>query len=178
MQSSSSGSWKHVVGGGSFDDAGLWNTGNGWAAHGIVRVLATMQASPWSESFADEKTDLADWATEILTSAFSHLKVRRSRISRASALLTLARLSQSDSLLPNYYDAASSSYFSDASGSALLAAAAYRLAQVSGTSSEYVVETASTIRSAVNGKINQSTGWVSPVVVRCTFREASSRAEG
>ncbi|TNY22328.1 Six-hairpin glycosidase [Rhodotorula diobovata] len=154
LQSSSSGSWKHVVGGGSFEDAGLWNTGNGWAAHGIVRVLATMQASPWSESFANEKTDLADWATEILTSAFSHLK--------------------SDSLLPNYYDAASSSYFSDASGSALLAAAAYRLAQVSGTSSEYLVETASTIRSAVNGKINQSTGWVSPVVNPLSFKAQSS----
>jgi len=174
LQSSTSGSWRHVVGGESFTDAGLWNTGNGWAAHGIVRVLATMQNSEWNATFADEKADLATWATEILTSAFSHIKVRpfflssssqgRSRSSRSTS-----SSSQSDGLLPNYYDSASGSSFSDAAGSALLAASAYRLAQLDGTSSSYLINSAATIRSAVNSKISSSTGWVSPVVVRPAF---------
>ncbi|GAA5939522.1 hypothetical protein JCM3775_004849 [Rhodotorula graminis] len=154
LQSSTSGSWRHVVGGDSFTDAGLWNTGNGWAAHGIVRVLATMQNSEWNASFADEKADLASWATEILSSAFSHIK--------------------SDGLLPNYYDSASGSSFSDAAGSALLAAAAYRLAQLGGTRSAYLVDSAATIRSAVNRKISSSTGWVSPVVNPLSFKAQSS----
>ncbi|GAA5913729.1 hypothetical protein JCM8208_003868 [Rhodotorula glutinis] len=154
LQSSTSGSWRHVVGGGSFADAGLWNTGNGWAAHGIVRVLATMQNSEWDATFADEKADLASWATEILTSAFSHIK--------------------SDGLLPNYYDSASGSSFSDAAGSALLAASTYRLAQLGGTSSPYLLNTAATIRSAVNSKISSSTGWVSPVVNPLSFKAQSS----
>ncbi|GAA5849294.1 hypothetical protein JCM9279_006440 [Rhodotorula babjevae] len=154
LQSTTSGSWKHVVGGNSFTDAGLWSTGNGWAAHGIVRVLATMQNGEWNATFSDEKADLAEWATEILTSAFSHIK--------------------SDGLLPNYFDSASGSSFSDAAGSALLAASAYRLAQLGGTSSSYLVNSAATIRSAVNSKISSSTGWVSPVVNPLSFKEQSS----
>ncbi|BGP44127.1 hypothetical protein JCM10450v2_008350 [Rhodotorula kratochvilovae] len=149
-----SGSWRHVVGGGQFDDGGLWNTGNGWAAHGIVRVLATMQNSQWNDTFAEEKADLAVWATEILANAFQNLK--------------------SDGLLPNYYDRASGSSFSDAAGSALLAAAAYRLAQLGGTNSTWLLRVAATIRAAVNAKINTSTGWLSPVVNPLSFKEQSS----
>ncbi|GAA6055668.1 hypothetical protein JCM3770_003403 [Rhodotorula araucariae] len=151
---SPSGSWRHVVGGGQFDDGGLWNTGNGWAAHGIVRVLATMQNSDWNDTFVEEKADLTVWATEILANAFQHLK--------------------SDGLLPNYYDGASGSSFSDAAGSALLAAAAYRLAQLGGTDSTWLVRVAETIRSAVYAHINPGTGWLSPVVNPLSFKEQSS----
>lgn len=71
----SSGAWEHIYGG-AVVDGGLWNTGNGWAAHGIVRVLATIKNSQYKDDLADEAEQLASWATEILTVAFSKLKVR------------------------------------------------------------------------------------------------------
>lgn len=66
--------------------------------------------------------------------------------------------------MPNYYDSAYGSDFSDASGSALLAAAAYRLATTGHDPSH--VSSADTVRSAVFGGVNSTTGWLSPVVVR------------
>ncbi|GAA6007975.1 uncharacterized protein JCM10292_000463 [Rhodotorula paludigena] len=151
----SSGAWEHIYGG-DVVDGGLWNTGNGWAAHGIVRVLATIKKSQYKDDLADEAEQLASWATEILTVAFSKLK--------------------SDGFLPNYYG---SSTFSDGSGSALLAAAAYRLAQLNGTQSDYILDMAATIRSAVNNHVDTSTGWLAPVVNPLAFdQQASQSPEG
>jgi hypothetical protein len=39
--------WQHIIGPQS-QDTGLWSTGNGWAAYGMVRVLHTLQK--WSGS--------------------------------------------------------------------------------------------------------------------------------
>lgn len=71
---SSSGAWKHIVLG-SQPDAGLWNTGNGWAAHGSLRVLATLKKSQWSSTFSTEMADLTAWVQEILSAAFQKVKV-------------------------------------------------------------------------------------------------------
>lgn len=160
----SSGSWKHVVQG-DFTDAGLWSTGNGWVAHGIARVLATVQKSQWNETLASEAADLGSWGVEIVKAAFENVKVRP--LSSACVLhrLTSDCLPQSDGLLPNYYDSASGSSFSDASGSALLAAAAYRLAKLGVLTDESVIKQAAAMRTAVSGKVDTSSGWVAPVVV-------------
>lgn len=40
LQNKPTGLWKHIAG--SRTDAGTWSTGNGWAANGIARVLATV----------------------------------------------------------------------------------------------------------------------------------------
>ncbi|CEQ40803.1 SPOSA6832_02447, partial [Sporobolomyces salmonicolor] len=176
----SSGAWQHIVLG-DFQDTGLWSTGcvalrffltrgemwkltkiraasfvtgNGWAAAGMARVLATIKHSDLSSagSFASEVSDLTSWIVEILEAAFSYL--------------------QSDGLLPNYYDTSS---FSEASGSALLASAAYRLA-VLDPSRDYssLLATAAKIRTAVNRGVSTSTGWVSPVVNPLDFSEQGS----
>ncbi|GAA5831677.1 hypothetical protein JCM11251_000791 [Rhodosporidiobolus azoricus] len=150
----STGAWKHIVLGG-WQDNGLWNTGNGWAAAGLVRVYATIVNSKYSEDFVDEAADLVDWTNEILTASFYNLK--------------------SDGLLPNYYDSARGSSFSDAAGSALLAASAYRLAQLNSTAVPYnTLQHAATIRAAVNGKVSTSSGWLAPVVNPLSFKERSS----
>ncbi|BGP28137.1 glycosyl hydrolase, family 88 [Rhodotorula toruloides] len=151
----SSGSWKHVVQG-DFTDSGLWSTGNGWAAHGIARVLATVKASQWNETLASEARDLGSWGVEIVKAAFGNVK--------------------SDGLLPNYYDSASGSSFSDASGSALLAAAAYRLAQLGALTNQSVIHQAAGLRAAVNGKVDRSSGWVAPVVNPFLFKQQASQS--
>ncbi|GAA5981784.1 hypothetical protein JCM11641_007423 [Rhodosporidiobolus odoratus] len=153
---SSSGSWKHIVLG-SGTDEGLWNTGNGWAAAGMARVLATIVNSDFASTYTSEALDLQDWINEILVAAFTHIK--------------------KDGLLPNYYDSASGSSFSDASGSALLAASAYRLATLNSTAvASSTLADAAIIRAAVNSKVDKSSGWVSPVVNPLSFKEQASES--
>ncbi|GAA5889729.1 hypothetical protein JCM6882_004302 [Rhodosporidiobolus microsporus] len=150
----STGAWKHIVLG-DWQDNGLWNTGNGWAAAGMTRVYATIVNSEFNSTFADEAANLVEWTNEILTAAFYNLK--------------------SDGLLPNYYDSASGSSFSDGSGSALLAATAYRLAQLNSTAvPRNTMQHAATIRAAVNSKVSTSTGWLAPVVNPLSFKDQSS----
>lgn len=76
--------------------------------------------------------------------------------------------------MPNYYDSASGSSFSDASGSALLAASAYRLAQLTGNTS--FVSKADTIRTAVFAAVDRSTGWLAPVVDPLSFKAEASQS--
>jgi rhamnogalacturonyl hydrolase YesR len=71
---SDSGAWKHIVLGDG-QDPGLWNTGNGWAAYGSLRVLATMQNSEWAGEFTSEMGDLTAWVQEIVGAAFQKIKV-------------------------------------------------------------------------------------------------------
>lgn len=79
--------------------------------------------------------------------------------------------------MPNYYDSASGSSFSDASGSALLAASAYRLAQLTGDTS--FVSKADTVRTAVFAAVDRSTGWLAPVVNPLSFKaQANQSPEG
>jgi hypothetical protein len=88
-----------------------------------------------------------------------------SNVSINSGTDQLSHPFQQDGLLPNYFDVPSS--FSDSAGSALLASTAFRLAALdSASSTDYssVLQSATTIRAAVNGNI-QSSGWLSQVVV-------------
>ncbi|GAA5857943.1 hypothetical protein JCM8547_006631 [Rhodosporidiobolus lusitaniae] len=152
----STGAWKHIVLG-TWQDNGLWNTGNGWAAAGMTRVLATIVNSQYNETFTSQASDLEEWTNEILEAAFSHIK--------------------SDNLLPNYYDTASGSSFSDAAGSALLAAATYRLATINELAiSDSTLATAGKIRVAVNNAVDLTTGWLAPVVNPLSFKEQSSKS--
>ncbi|BGP21027.1 hypothetical protein JCM10213_003207 [Rhodosporidiobolus nylandii] len=153
---SSGGAWKHIVLG-SWQDEGLWNTGNGWAAAGIVRVLATILNSGYKDSLAVEAQELQDWTNEILSASISNLK--------------------DDGLLPNYYDSASSSSFSDAAGSALLAASTFRLAQLNATAvPQDTLQHAAAVRTAVNRKVSTKTGWLAPVVNPLSFKEEATES--
>ncbi|KAJ6782467.1 hypothetical protein PWT90_04831 [Aphanocladium album] len=100
-------SWRHIIGS-SARDVGFWSTGNGWAAYGMVRVLHTAQK--WSgsrDATRDEQAKLKTWIKEILDGAMlSHR--------------------DSNGFLRNYLN--DDSWFGEASGTALLAAVAYRMA--------------------------------------------------
>lgn len=57
--------WKHVVFGSDFNDTGHWSTGNGWAAAGMLRVLAIISGSQYSHLMKNEMKDLKNWVNEI-----------------------------------------------------------------------------------------------------------------
>ncbi|KAH7323436.1 glycosyl hydrolase family 88-domain-containing protein [Rhizoctonia solani] len=65
LRDKNTGLWQHIRQG-SFEDRGLWSTGNGWAAMGIMRVAATIRAAGYSSEFASELKDFESWTGEIL----------------------------------------------------------------------------------------------------------------
>ncbi|KIM37398.1 hypothetical protein M413DRAFT_448466 [Hebeloma cylindrosporum] len=102
------GMWKHVVLGSSGNDQGFWTTGNGWAAAGILRVLATIRESEYAHTFKNEQGDLAKWVKEIHEAVYPHL--------------------DSTNVFTNYADqpATATGNFYDGSSTALLASTVYR----------------------------------------------------
>ncbi|KAG0694705.1 Six-hairpin glycosidase-like protein [Suillus ampliporus] len=97
--------WKHIQLGQTGNDDGHWSTGNAWAAAGMIRVLGTIQRSPYANSFKSQQTDLANWVHEIHAAMYSHIN--------------------SNGLFYNYAD--NSTTFYDTSSTALMASTVYRL---------------------------------------------------
>lgn len=109
------GAWRHIVGPSEMADPGAWSTGNGWAAYGMVRVRATLAG--WSQGTARLQREIASldsWVAEIIDAAI--------------------RTDDHESgLLRNYLG--DDTWFGEMAGTALVAAAAYRLASFLGTDS-------------------------------------------
>ncbi|KAJ7728269.1 hypothetical protein DFH07DRAFT_1066405 [Mycena maculata] len=109
--SATNGLWQHIVGPQSADP-GLWSTGNGWAAAGMARVLATVIKAPIAASTswqAGAISDLTGWIQEIVDGA---------------------RTAPMDGgLLRNYLNDTSGDGhgFGEISGSSMLAAVTYRM---------------------------------------------------
>ncbi|EKM77140.1 hypothetical protein AGABI1DRAFT_101862 [Agaricus bisporus var. burnettii JB137-S8] len=103
--------WKHVVLGSGTDEGAYNPPGNGWAAAGMLRVLATIRNSPFAQRMKDQQGDLTDWIEEIHDGMY-------------------AVLDTTVNLWTNYPDvpADSPGNFYDTSGSALLAATVFRAA--------------------------------------------------
>lgn len=102
------GLWRHVIGSSDDADEGAWSTGNAWAAYGMARVRATITAWPTSNvTLTKEKNDLDTWIAEIFSGA-------------------VVSDDDSSGLLRNYMG--DSTWSGETSGTALLAAAAYRMA--------------------------------------------------
>ncbi|KAI9449496.1 Six-hairpin glycosidase [Lactarius psammicola] len=95
--------WRHVTMG-SWGDPGHWSTGNGWAAAGAMRVLATIKRSRFAPDMQSQQDDLAQWVDEILTGVWHY--------------------QQSNGTLLNYVDQPDS--FADSASTALLAATTLR----------------------------------------------------
>ncbi|GAB1524941.1 glycoside hydrolase family 88 protein [Rhizoctonia solani] len=108
------GIWAHIYNDDtkSFGDKGLWATGNAWAAKGMLNVATIIEKS--GTNMTAQVSDLKSWVKEILDG-------------------TCARL-DSDNLVPNYMDntgrPGTNDTFGDAAGSALVAATAYRAANM------------------------------------------------
>ncbi|CAD6887336.1 unnamed protein product [Tilletia controversa] len=93
---------------GSWADPAVWVTGQGWAALGMLRVVAALaQSGTLSDSTKSNIVDLLQWTSALLSSVH-------------------ATFDSSASLWHNYVDDAST--FHDISGSLALSAATYRLA--------------------------------------------------
>lgn len=155
LRDNSSGLWRHIVQGDSgSQDLSRWASGNGWAASGILRVLYTFRASSLSGQLQSQQSDLVKWAAEILDNAW--------------------RNQQDSGALLNHIDEAGS--FVDLSGTALLAAATFRLAVF--TSNPRNVGNAVKARKLVLNSIDGD-GWLENVVNPYDWHEAGEHsAEG
>ncbi|EEB93703.1 hypothetical protein MPER_07605, partial [Moniliophthora perniciosa FA553] len=87
------GLWRHM-------SLGSGRHGNAWAAHGILRVLATIQHTSFADEFKREREDLLYWAKEIIGAMYNHI--------------------DSTSIFTNYANDASTFY--DTASTALIAA--------------------------------------------------------
>ncbi|KAI5837389.1 Six-hairpin glycosidase-like protein [Morchella snyderi] len=99
------GLWTHIIGPQSADN-GSWSTGNGWAAAGMTRVLATVMKAPISKGWTSEIAELKREIKEIL-----------------DAVMTVGLTE--NGLLRNYLTDAT--WFGEVSGTAILTAVAYRM---------------------------------------------------
>ncbi|KZV68038.1 Six-hairpin glycosidase [Peniophora sp. CONT] len=138
--------WRHIMLG-TWTLPQHWATGNGWAAYGMMRVLATLAKSPQSDQLSSQKTDLANWVGEILTGAYNY--------------------QHSNGTLYNYIDVSAPDTFPDSAGTALIAAATYRLAKYTGDSK--FISKAELAYACVSKSIISTTGILKNVVDPETF---------
>ncbi|KAI7936357.1 hypothetical protein MJO29_015660 [Puccinia striiformis f. sp. tritici] len=142
--------WEHIVQG-NFEDRSFWTTGNGWAAAGMMRMYATFQnlrdpklrklTEPWRE-------DMAKWVIEIVKGSYAYQY-------------------KDSHLLPNYLANTNVSHkYAECSGTAIIAAAAYRLVSLRpGSEKSLPMEAINAARVAIFTKYaNKKTGAVAPVV--------------
>ncbi|KAG8706554.1 hypothetical protein FRC09_002351 [Ceratobasidium sp. 395] len=145
------GMWQHIKMG-SLSDTGHWSTGNGWAAMGMLRVLATIRGSQWANPLKSQTRDLENWTSEILDAMWPHLN--------------------SDGLFYNYADDPST--FPDAASTALLAACTYRLALVSGIHTN--LPAAERVHTIISTQHINSAGWLNPVVDPHSFHDQGQQS--
>jgi rhamnogalacturonyl hydrolase YesR len=140
----SDGVWLHIRGTHGTTDLAAWSSGNGWAAAGMSRVLATLRKSKFDAETKDEQIRLVGLIKEILDGAIK-LDVDESE------------------LLRNYLDDAS--WFGEISGTSLLAATAFRVAVLAPEvfGDEYT-QWAERKLDVVDQKIDEATGIVGPAV--------------
>ncbi|KAG1716079.1 hypothetical protein ID866_1105 [Astraeus odoratus] len=136
--------WAHIYDddNSAWIDEGIWATGNGWAALGMLRVAVTIEKTSFYPSMKSQVSDLKAWIKEILDGEFKALN--------------------SDNLLPDYITGGPT--FSDAASSAALASVAYRVATLypDQFGSNYT-DVAGKIRTAVLDGVT-NLGTLSPVV--------------
>lgn len=156
---------EHIVLGETDDrDSGHWSTGNGWFLSGMLRVLRILQLSSFLIQTQSEQQDILNWATDLTTAIWN--------------------LQQPDGSLLNYLDqpAAGSNgvSFPESSGTALIAAATFRLAALTRGrfDSQTVawrsrsVPAADRARQYIVGQVD-SDGWLNGVVNPLNWRQAA-----
>ncbi|KAH9813859.1 hypothetical protein DFH28DRAFT_325797 [Melampsora americana] len=147
MQDPVSKTWYHILLG-SFEDKTLWSTGNGWVTAGCMRMWATLNLIQDPEVKAQAKgwqDDLIEWTIEIIVGAY-------------------AFQSPNTFLLPDRYTKPDT--FDEVSGTALIAASAYRLAVARPDMIHRLpLDKINCARNAIIlNNINHQNGTVSPVI--------------
>jgi len=148
LRDEASGLWKHVVQG-PWQDEGLWATGNGWAAAGMLRVYQTIRHSEAAGELLFEQGNLTNWVSEIVNATWSY--------------------QQESGSLRNYLSDPSS--FEDSSGTALLASATYRLATITNDTTH--IPSADRAFAVVQSRINEE-GFLQNVVDPYNFGNAGT----
>lgn len=138
------GLWKHILGPRN-EDRGFWSTGNGWAAMGMTRTLATIRH--WGPAANREQgrgwSVLAGWIKEIVDGA-------------------IAADDDKSGLLRNYIN--EKDWFGETSGTALIAASVYRMAALEpAIFGVKYVQWADRKAATVMKHVDRQTGIVSPV---------------
>ena len=113
------GAWEHIinqVNGTGATDTGIWSTGNGWAAAGMVHILATVIKAPIA-------CDNPDWQSDAIEQLSEYIR----------EILDAAIYSVPDDnepgLLRNYWNLDDTGHiYGETSGTSLLASVAYRMA--------------------------------------------------
>ncbi|KAI0900420.1 hypothetical protein F4806DRAFT_448610 [Annulohypoxylon nitens] len=143
---SAGGLWHHIIGPQS-QDLGIWSTGNGWAAAGMSRVYATAKKS----HFANDRKIKSDLST--LKGVIK--AILDGAIARDNA-------EPDEPLLRNYLN--DTTWFGELSGTTLLTATAYRMAQLEPADFGHSYTSwADSKRQTIVGKIS-SDGLLSPVI--------------
>ena len=153
------GLWRHIIGPTDAQDLGLWATGNGWAAAGMARVLATVQKWGPSKGWISEQNSLKASIIGILDGALDGAKKGQ------------------PPLLCNYLD--DQTWFADTAASAIIASVTYRMA----TLARDVVEPrhiafADKLRKAVAAHVDNQSGVVAPTVNSLDWRSRTPSAAG
>ncbi|KAF2869521.1 hypothetical protein BDV95DRAFT_498199 [Massariosphaeria phaeospora] len=156
------GPWLHIVPGeGAADqtkDLQLWSTGNGWAAAGMARVLATARKSGFDAQTKGEQAMLSEAIKEIVDGTI--------------------RLDDDGSvLLRNYVN--DTTWFGEVSGTALIAATVLRMAVLMPDmfGAEYT-EWAVRKKDVVDGRIDGKTGIVAPAVNPLNWKDRTPFTSG
>ncbi|EDR00386.1 uncharacterized protein LACBIDRAFT_144731, partial [Laccaria bicolor S238N-H82] len=160
--------WKHVLPGTSGNDDGYWSTGNGWAAAGMLRVLATIRQSEYANTMKSEQNDLITWVGEIHSGIYATL--------------------DSTNIFTNYANqsATAPGNFYDASSTAIISSTVYRLAVIANDHShipaaEQSRKTLSNSTGTDTNTLANSThftadGWLLPVVNPLSYRQQGSES--
>lgn len=69
LRTPETGLWRHILWG-PHPDPGLWATGNGWAAAGMLRVVASIVNSDYKDDFTAQTNNLTQWVIEIVEASF------------------------------------------------------------------------------------------------------------
>lgn len=156
--------WKHVLLGTSGNDYGYWSTGNGWAAAGMLRVLATIRQSQYANTMKNEQNDLITWVGEIHSGIYATL--------------------DSTNIFTNYANqpATAPGNFYDASSTAIIASTVYRLAVIANKHSHLAAAERSrkTLSDSTNTMANYThftaDGWLLPVVNPLSYGQEGSES--
>lgn len=145
------GLWTHIVGPQS-QTLGIWATGNGWAALGMVRVLATVMHWPTSSSWSSEQAQLTQYILEIINGA------NAVPVDPQTGFYRNYIVGGSESQNNN-----SVTWFGDGAGTAALTAAALRLAVMKPALAPQLVSFAKPLLIAL-AKHTNNDGLLSPTV--------------
>ena len=153
------GLWRHIIGPDEAQDLGLWATGNGWAAAGMARVLATIQHWGPSKSWTSEQNSLKKSIIDILNGA-AHAAMRGQ-----------------PPLFCNYLD--DGTWFADAASTAIIASVAYRMAVLApDVTKQHHIAFADNLRKAVEAHVDNATGLVAPTVNSLDWKSRIPSVEG